>query len=96
MIDATYSGTTLPVELVDSALKQSERDRGTLAALLLESLDGTPEDADRDTDGWTAELDRRIEEIESGKVPLVDGRAALNRFLEKLPHCQESNRLIPD
>jgi putative addiction module component (TIGR02574 family) len=84
MFETTNPSTTLPVDLVDTALKQSEQDRGTLAALLLESLDGTAEDAELVRDEWAAELDRRIEEIESGKVQLVDGRASLKRLREEL------------
>jgi hypothetical protein len=78
------SNSSLPSELIDFALKQSDRGRGELAALLLESLDRETDDDELVQAEWSDEFARRIEEIESGKVQLVDGRASLRRLREEL------------
>jgi putative addiction module component (TIGR02574 family) len=54
--------------LLADALRLSEDARAELAAELIASLDGP-----RDTDAhqaWEAEIGRRIEAIESGRMPL--------------------------
>ncbi len=59
-------------ELKTAAAKLSQEQRAELAHFLLESLDS--EDVDWEK-AWEDELDRRLEEIQSGKavgVPLED------------------------
>lgn len=63
-------------KLVTALLELPDEDRGTLAAMLWRSLE--PDDADEVTGKeweavWAAEIDRRMREVEEGKVELVDG-----------------------
>ena len=56
-------------ELLADALRLDTTDRAKLAAELLASLDGEPEE---DVEAaWAEEVERRIDEIESGAVKLV-------------------------
>jgi putative addiction module component len=84
MSQATPAGSSLPVDLVKSAMQQSKQGRGELAAILLESLDDEFEADDEVPSDWVDEFSRRIEEIESGKVQLSDGQASLKRLREEL------------
>ena len=62
----------------DEALALSQSERAELAHDLVASLDGAPDnDA---TTAWEAELQRRLDQIEQGAVPLVD-RDEFNRRL---------------
>lgn len=74
----------VPPELMKAAMELSRRARGQFAAALLESLDGPADDPEVVSEAWKAEFGRRIEEIRSGKVQLVDGRATLNRLREEI------------
>ncbi len=56
-------------QLFREAMKLEDNDRATLAGLLIESLEG-PEDPDVES-AWTAEVERRWQEIESGKVKTI-------------------------
>ena len=64
-------------DLVQKALELNEHDRAEVAARLLDSL----EEEDEDTDSaWTAELERRVREMETGEVegiPWEEVRARL-------------------
>ena len=61
---------TKPAEKVLSeALSLDTRERAEIAAQLIASLDGEP---DEDVEAaWAAEVDRRIEEVEAGRAKLV-------------------------
>ena len=61
---------TKPAEKVLSeALSLDTRERAEIAAQLIASLDGEP---DEDVEAaWAAEVDRRIEEVEAGRARLV-------------------------
>ncbi len=50
-------------------MELEDNDRATLAGLLIESLEG-PEDPDVEK-AWAAEVERRWQEIESGKVKTI-------------------------
>lgn len=50
-------------------MELEDNDRATLAGLLIESLEG-PEDPDVEK-AWAAEVERRWQEIKSGKVKTV-------------------------
>ena len=64
------------LEIVEAeALKLSAEERVRLADRLLASLG---EDADVD-DAWAREVERRIAEIESGRVQLVPAKDAIAR-----------------
>ena len=56
-------------EILAEALNLDTRDRANVAAKLLASLDGEPEEEVEAA--WAAEVARRIEEIETGRVELV-------------------------
>jgi putative addiction module component (TIGR02574 family) len=56
-------------ELFREAMELEDNDRATLAGLLIESLEG-PEDPDVEK-AWADEVERRWQEIESGKVKTV-------------------------
>jgi len=56
-------------QLFREAMKLEDNDRATLAGLLIESLEG-PEDPDVES-AWAAEVERRWQEIESGKVKTI-------------------------
>jgi putative addiction module component (TIGR02574 family) len=61
---------TKPAEKVLSdALTLDTRERAEIAAQLIASLDGEPEE---DVEAaWAAEVDRRIEAVEAGRTKLV-------------------------
>jgi putative addiction module component (TIGR02574 family) len=71
--------------VVEQALDLTDDERGELAALLLRSLD--PRDGGELTTleweaAWSAELDRRLQEIREGRVELVDGDEVLAELNE--------------
>jgi putative addiction module component (TIGR02574 family) len=50
-------------------MELEDNDRATLAGLLIESLEG-PEDPDVEK-AWATEVERRWQEVESGKVKTI-------------------------
>lgn len=56
-------------QLFREAMELEDNDRATLAGLLIESLEG-PEDPDVER-AWADEVERRWQEIESGKVKTI-------------------------
>jgi putative addiction module component (TIGR02574 family) len=69
--------TDVAIRLKDELLRLPETDRAALAHILLDSLD---EQTDADAEAaWEAELNRRSEEIHSGKA---EGRPASEVFEE--------------
>jgi putative addiction module component (TIGR02574 family) len=56
-------------DLFKQALDLDERDRATLAGLLIESLEENPDQDLKAT--WKAEVARRIADLESGEVTTV-------------------------
>jgi len=66
----------IPHKLVTELLELPDEERGTLAALLLRSLepDDGGEIAGEEWEAtWGAELDRRLREVAEGTVKLIDG-----------------------
>ena len=65
-------------EVFQEAVQLPERDRATLAALLIETLDPVSEpDVEA---AWSEEIKRRLAEVDAGKVELIsweDVRAEL-------------------
>ena len=60
----------------------SEADRAALAGLLIESLEGEP---DPDVEAaWAAEIERRVADMESGKVQGIPWEQVRQRLLDKL------------
>jgi putative addiction module component (TIGR02574 family) len=56
--------------LLDTAMKLPSRDRARLASELIASLDDPPDD--RVEEAWATEIDRRVAEVDSGSVKLLD------------------------
>jgi putative addiction module component (TIGR02574 family) len=70
--------------LREALLKLPVEDRAELAAELLASLDGPPDDGVEEA--WNAEIERRVGEVDSGAVKLdewSDVRARLEHRLRK-------------
>jgi putative addiction module component (TIGR02574 family) len=63
----------------------SEKDRAGLARRLLAGLDGPEEDPAEVRAAWKAELTRRLEEIDSGKVQPVPIEEMFRRSRERRP-----------
>lgn len=62
--------------LVTELLELPDDERGSLAALLLRSLepnDGAELTGEAWDAAWAAELDRRMREVQDGRVELIDG-----------------------
>lgn len=69
-------------EILRDATELSEADRATLAGLLIESLEGEP---DPEVDAaWSAEIARRVTEIEAGTVKTVPWDEVRKRLLDRL------------
>ncbi len=56
-------------ELLREASELSERERAELAGLLLESLEGEPDEGVEAA--WAEEVERRVREIDSGLVQTI-------------------------
>jgi putative addiction module component (TIGR02574 family) len=71
-------------DLLQKALTLSTQDRGLLINLLIESLDeGPPEDGV--DEAWDDEIKRRIDDIRSGKVKMLDGEQVLQELAKEFP-----------
>lgn len=64
-------------ELIAKARELAPADRVKLAHELLDSVEESAEPDPAIDAAWQAELRRRIDDIESGRVRLVDGRETL-------------------
>ena len=73
---------TDPEALRDAALALSEAERAKLVKDLIASLDG-PADDDV-AEAWDIELCRRINEVEGGKVQLLDVEDVLTRIRARI------------
>jgi putative addiction module component (TIGR02574 family) len=64
------------------ASEMSERDRATLAGLLIESLETEPQpDVEA---AWLAEIARRVAEVEAGTVKTIPWDEVRQRLLDRL------------
>ena len=59
-----------------------ERDRATLAGLLIESLEGEPDPGVEAA--WAAEIERRVAELDSGAVKTIPWEEVRQRLLDRL------------
>jgi putative addiction module component (TIGR02574 family) len=69
-------------ELLERALELPADDRLALATELLESVEG-PEDPEWAA-AWSAELDRRVRELDSGAVKAIPWQQVKSEILERL------------
>jgi putative addiction module component (TIGR02574 family) len=68
--------------LFRDASELSERDRATLAGLLIESLEA---DSESDVEAaWSAEIERRVADIDSGSVKTIPWEEVRQRLLDRL------------
>jgi putative addiction module component (TIGR02574 family) len=72
---------TSTTDLFKQALDLDERDRATLAGLLIESLEEEPDEDLEAT--WRAEIERRVADLESGEVKAVQWEEVKARLLQR-------------
>jgi putative addiction module component (TIGR02574 family) len=65
--------------LADEIATLSQKECAELATLLLQRLDGEKDDAFLVETEWTQEIERRIDDVESGKGKCIDGDEVLRR-----------------
>lgn len=66
--------------LLNDALQLPEKERGELAARLLESLDDDTDDSVEVHHAWELELGRRLREVQDGTAELIDGEEFLREL----------------
>ena len=70
-------------ELLEKALALSTQERGELAARLIDSLDdGPPEEGVEEA--WQEEVQRRMDDIRSGRVQTIPGEQLRERLNARL------------
>ena len=68
-------------ELFNEAVDLSEKDRATLAGLLIESLDPNP---DPEVEGaWADEIARRVAELDAGTVETIPWEQVRNKMFAR-------------
>ncbi|MCC6875535.1 MAG: addiction module protein [Sandaracinaceae bacterium] len=72
-------------KLLDEVLDLPAEDRAVLSAELAESLEHPPEPAKAVEAAWRVEIARRIHEMETGEVELLDGEAVLEALRARYP-----------
>jgi putative addiction module component (TIGR02574 family) len=75
-------------ELLKKALALPPEARAELADSLLESLDAEPADEGVEA-AWSVEIQRRIEEIDSGKVQMIPYEEVRRRLAARLADAEE-------
>lgn len=73
--------TVAAARIVEQALALPAEDRADLADRLVQSLDTDGDHAWRDQ--WEQEAHKRLEEVRTGAVRLVPGRAAIDELRRK-------------
>jgi putative addiction module component (TIGR02574 family) len=69
-------------DIFRDAAELSERDRATLAGLLIESLESEP---DPEVEAaWAAEIERRVAELDAGAVKTIPWEQVRQRLLDRL------------
>lgn len=68
--------------LRNAALTLNEQERATLARDLVASLDGPADDGV--AEAWDREICRRIQQVDSGEVELLDPKDVLSRARTRL------------
>jgi putative addiction module component (TIGR02574 family) len=69
-------------ELWKEASELSEKDRAVLAGLLIESLEGEPDEGVEAA--WAAEVERRVAELDAGTVKSIPWEEVRQRLLARL------------
>jgi len=74
--------TTHVIELFEKASALSEKERATLAGLLIESLES---EVDPDVEeAWRVEIERRLAELDSGAVKTVPWEVVKAKLLRRI------------
>jgi putative addiction module component (TIGR02574 family) len=69
-------------DLFREASELSERERAELAGLLLESLEGKP---DQDVEAaWAEEIERRVRQLDSGEVKTIPWQQVRSELFARL------------
>ena len=76
--------TELTPELIDRVMKLSPESKDQLLDLLLGESEGPPDNPEVMKREWQEEIARRIEDIKTGRVQLLDADEALTRLEERL------------
>ena len=74
-------------ELLEKALELSIQERGLLASRLIESLDDGPIDEGVEA-AWEGEIQRRVEDIRSGRVKTIPGEQVLRELAVEFPDAE--------
>ena len=69
-------------ELFEQASRLSERERATLAGLLIESLEGKADPGVEQA--WLEEVERRLAEIDSGAVKTIPWKTVRRNLIRRL------------
>ena len=69
-------------DLWRDASELSEKDRADLAGLLIESLEGPPDEDVEAT--WAAEIERRVAELDAGTVKGIPWEEVRQRLIARL------------
>jgi hypothetical protein len=70
--------------VVAEAMKLPPDIRESVALELLESIEDRPADADAAKTAWREEIARRVEDVKTGSVELVDAKQALAEARQRL------------
>jgi len=70
-------------EVLEKALALSTQDRGLIIDRLIESLDNEAAEEGVE-EAWSAEIKRRVEEIQFGRVEMIPGEEVHRRLLARL------------
>jgi putative addiction module component (TIGR02574 family) len=71
-------------DLLEKALTLSTQHRGLLINRLIESLDEAPAEEGVE-EAWGCEIKRRVDDIRSGKVKMLDGEQVLQELAKEFP-----------
>jgi putative addiction module component (TIGR02574 family) len=80
--------TNQALEILQKALALSDEERASIAGSLLKSLDASTDEGVETA--WAAEIDRRIDELDSGKATTVPWEELRARTLSRLSNAKRS------
>lgn len=70
------------IEVWTEVAELSEKDRAALAGLLIESLEGEP---DEDVEAaWAVEIERRVADLDAGRAKTIPWEQVRQRLLDRL------------
>ena len=78
-------------DILQTALRLSDDERARLASLLVESLEAPLEDPREVEEAWREEVERRVDELDSGKVTAIPWEEAWRRIVNATRDSNESS-----